>query len=399
MPAAKTHTAPTRPAGPTTPGAVGPASARAGVGVFVGSYLPYSETFIHDQLRSHRRYRPEVFCYARVPAAERFPFEPVHALSGPARWLYWTLGRSRRFDQVLDRGEIALLHAHFGTNGVYAAPFARAHRMPLVVTFHGHDVPALIGRSRYTLRYGRYAALAGPMLARAALLLPASRDLADKLIGQIGADPAKVEVLPLGIDTARFSPAADRDPRPTVLMVGRFVAKKGHIDGLHAFAQALGQVPDARLVLIGDGPLRPDYERVIADLGIAPAVELTGVLAADQVAAHMQRAHVLLCPSVTAPNGDVESGVIVVKEAGATARPVIGTHHGGIPEIIVHEHTGFLVAEHAVTAMAGHLVELLRDPALSARMGAAARAHVEAHFDLATQVGALEALYDRALGS
>jgi len=373
------------------------------VGVFVGSYLPYSETFIHDQLRSHRRFRAAVFAYERLPgSARRFPFAPVHALCGADRMVYWVTGRARAFDAAIRAERPELLHAHFGTNGVYAAAFARRHRLPLVVTFHGHDVPALVGRARFTARYARYAALAGPMLRQAALLLPASRDLADRLIRDVGADARKVEVLPLGVDAARFdamaqrdrAPMVLRDSAPTVLMVGRLVEKKGHLYGLRAFAAAHARVPDARLVLIGDGPLRRDVLWEIDRLGIGAAVHLTGPLSAPAVASWMLRAHVLCCPSVTAQNGDVESGVIVVKEAAAAALPTVGTRHGGIPELIVDGETGVLVDERDVARTADALVRLLSDSGLREQMGRAARDDARRRFDLRRQVARLEDLYD-----
>lgn len=371
--------------------------ASSDVGVFVGTWLPYSETFVYDQLRSHRRYHPRVFAYERGGAAERFAFEPVHALEGAERLAYLTLGRAPRFDRVLTEHPAALLHAHFGTNGVHARPFAARHGIPLVVTFHGHDVPALIGRSRFTPRYARYAALAGRMLREARLLLPASRDLADRLIEPIGADPKKIEVLRLGVDLERFQPPKSRPETPTVLMVGRFVEKKAHLDGIRAFAAARAKVPEARLVIAGDGPLRAAYLRAVAELGLEGAVELTGAVSSDRIRELMATSHVVVAPSVTARSGDVESGVIVLKEAGAMGLPSLGTRHGGIPEIIAHGETGFVVEEHDVRHLGAYLAMLLGDSGLRERLGRAARARMEAEYDLRRQVARLEELYDRAV--
>jgi colanic acid/amylovoran biosynthesis glycosyltransferase len=371
-------------------------SDRPEVGVFVGTWLPFSETFVYDQLRTHARYRPRVFAIERGEAASRFPFEPVHALAGAERLAYLALGRAPSFDRIMGASGLALLHAHFGTNGVYARPFAARHHLPLVVTFHGHDVPALLGRSRFSSRYFRYAALAGRMLREATLLLPASRDLADRLVGALGVDRRKVEILRLGVDLQRFEPPAQRPKTPLVLMVGRFVEKKGHLDGIRAFAAARARVPGARLVIAGDGPLRLAYERAIAELGLGGAVELPGAVSSDRIRELMAAAHVVVAPSVTARSGDVESGVIVLKEAGAMAVPTLGTRHGGIPEIIDHEETGFLVDEHDVARLGEHLGQLLADAALRESFGRAARAKMEREYDLVRQVARLEALYDRA---
>jgi colanic acid/amylovoran biosynthesis glycosyltransferase len=102
----------------------------------------------------------------------------------------------------------------------------------------------------------------------------------------------------------------------------------------------------------------------------------------------------LLClPSVTAPNGDQEGLGMVLLEAAATGRPVVGTAHGGIPEAVVDGTTGYLVPEHDVTALADRLVALLRDPQLGERLGKAGRDMVVERFNLHRQTEKLESLY------
>ena len=367
-----------------------------GTGVFVGSYLPYSETFIYDQLRNHIRYKPTVYAYKRGGGHARFPFSDVIALKGFERMQYRVIGQSKRFDQHLHRNRPALLHAHFGTNGVYAVPFARRHGLPLIVSFHGHDVPGLIGRNRFRPRYARYAAFSASMLNKAQLMLPASQDLADKLVRDIGAPPDKIHVLRLGIDLDTFRVSeTNRFEHPSVLMVGRFVEKKGHLYGFRIFARALKAIPEARLIVVGDGNLKKEYLREVAALGIQHAVQFRGALRHEEVCQVMVRSHVFLCPSVIAKNGDVESGVIVVKEAGACGLPTIGTRHGGIPEILEDEVTGFITEERDVKTSAALLTELLKNRSLREKMGAAARSHIENHYDIKKQIAELETLYDR----
>ncbi|MFW6067836.1 MAG: glycosyltransferase, partial [Myxococcota bacterium] len=122
------------------------------VALFSTNFLEYSQTFVYEELRAHCRYRAEVFC-ARRWNADRFPHEDVH-VGGP---VYLTTRTSRRFDRLLGSGRYSLLHAHFGTGGVYAAPFARRHGLPLVVTFHGYEVPLLRSARRLLPRYWPYA--------------------------------------------------------------------------------------------------------------------------------------------------------------------------------------------------------------------------------------------------
>jgi glycosyltransferase involved in cell wall biosynthesis len=105
-----------------------------------------------------------------------------------------------------------------------------------------------------------------------------------------------------------------------------------------------------------------------------------------------------MAPSVVGPGGDRESGLIVLKDAGACARPAVGTVHGGIPEIIVDGETGFLVAEHDPAALAEKLDRLVADDALRERMGRAARERMEREYDQRVRVAALEDVYDELAG-
>jgi glycosyltransferase involved in cell wall biosynthesis len=147
----------------------------------------------------------------------------------------------------------------------------------------------------------------------------------------------------------------------------------------------------------GDGPLAAGLRRLARELGIEGAVRFTGALDPDGVRGEMERAHVLVAPSVVARDGDRESGVIVLKEAAATGLPTVGTRHGGIPEIIDDGRTGFLVPEREVEPLARALRSLVRDGSLRSRMGAAARERMEREYDTVVQNRRLEDLLEGVL--
>jgi colanic acid/amylovoran biosynthesis glycosyltransferase len=121
------------------------------------------------------------------------------------------------------------------------------------------------------------------------------------------------------------------------------------------------------------------------------------VLAPREVAAQLAQADVLMAPSVVASDGDRESGVIALKEASAAGVAVLGTQHGGIPEIIDDAETGYLVAERDIAALSVRLAELLSDRALCERLGRAGRAKMEREYDVGKRVQELERLYDEAI--
>jgi len=376
-----------------------PTAAAAGsvpIAVVVGSWLPFSETFIFDLLRRQRRTRAWVIAGARTRDAERFPYAPVTHLGPIERVGFRYAGLAPGVTRALERSEARLVLAHFGLNGAFVLPFARRRGLPLVVMFHGHDVGGLLACNRASPRYFRYQRSARELFEYASLLLCASEDLRENL-RLCGAPEHKLAVHHLGIDVERLEPAP-REPRPpTVLMVGRCVEKKGMSYGLRAFCRLRQRIPEARLRVIGDGPLRSRLCREASALGIAEATTFLGSLAHSRVLEEMRGAHVLLTPSITTASGDRESGVIVLKEAGALGLPVVATRHGGIPEIVEHERTGLLVEERAVPELAEALTCLFQRPELAARLGAAARQKVLCTFDNRTRVPEFEQTLLRVL--
>lgn len=360
------------------------------VALFSTDFLPYSQTFVYEEIRRHGRYAVEVFCKRRL-LADRFPFEPVH-VGGP---LYGLTCRSAAFDARFRAADFALVHAHFGLGAVYARPFARRHRLPLVVTFHGYDVPLLASPRRWLPQHLRYAVMGPRVLRDMTLGLCASEELRTLLIAQ-GVPADRLVVHRLGIDLAAFRPGPRPDGPCEVLMIGRFVDKKGFADGLRAAAAAAGRGADLHLTLIGDGPLDHRLRRLTRELGLHDRTTFTGPLPPDEVAMRLARGHVLLAPSVVDRAGNRESGLIVVKEASACETVPVGTRHGGIPEIIDEGKTGFLVPERDPGALADRLLRLTRDPGLRQRMGQAAREKMLREYDNRVRVRALEQRYDEA---
>jgi colanic acid/amylovoran biosynthesis glycosyltransferase len=380
-------------------------SDKPAVALWRNNFLPYSETFIHEQIRSHERYRIVVFCRQRRNAA-LFPHAPTIALeeiphggSRLASLWYGAVGASPRFDREIVRNDVRIVHAHFGHNGAFALPFARKHGLPLVVSLHGRDVTALGSMERFLPSRWQYMLRRTALFDYTAAFLAASSELKE-LIVAAGCPPRKVIVHRLGVDLDRFAPCAhgeDNGRLPLVVMIGRFVEKKGHEYGIHAFASVVREGLRARMIIVGDGPLHGSYERLVGELGIGGSVDLPGALSHNDVRSLLSRATVVLAPSVVARGGDRESGLIVAKEAAACAIPVIGTSHGGIPEIVEDGETGFLVPERDAEALGAWLRAILRSPELGRRLGTAARRKMEREYDIKRQVSDLEAIYDAAI--
>ena len=374
--------------------------------IFRHTLLPLSETFISEQVR-HLRGVDLVVLGIRFQNSDRFQLPAGHVINPGAtpgglmrEILYITTGRSAILDKAIIEERIDLLHAHFGVEGLYALPFALRHGLPLITTFWGFDATM----SRKTLLLSgkpawiRYALFAERLRRRGTLFIAVSEFLRSRLI-QSGFPPDRTIVHYNGVDLAGFAPAEHDSENLTILSVGRLVEKKGFEYLLEAFALVATEVPEARLEIAGEGPLRQSLEQLASQRGLSDRVTFHGSLPHGVVASSMQNASIICQPSVTASDGDSEGLPTVVLEAAATAKPLVSTRHSGIPEIIVDGTTGFLVAERDVGALADRLLSLLRNAELRKKMGEAGRRRIEEKFDMSKQAERLEEIYSETIAS
>jgi glycosyltransferase involved in cell wall biosynthesis len=368
--------------------------------------FPPSETFVYEQIR-HLSGVDVVVLGIRFDSTDQFQLPKGHVINPDASFsgllreiLYVVTGRSSTLDRAIAEEGVDLLHAHFGVEGLYAVPFALRHRLPLITTFWGFD--ATLSRARL-LSSGkpawiRYALLGERLRRRGTLFLAVSEFIRSRLI-QNGFPPDRVVMHHNGVDVDAFTPGAHEADALTILSVVGVSLKKGMEYLIKAFARIAGEVPEARLAIAGDGPLRPSLERLTSDCGLRARVAFRGSLSHRAVAAAMQNASIFCQPSVTAADGDSEGMPTTVLEAASTARPLVGTRHSGIPEVIVDGTTGFLVPERDVAALADRLLSLLKNAELRNRMGQAGRRRVEEHFDLRKQSKRLEEIYRETISS
>jgi len=174
-------------------------------------------------------------------------------------------------------------------------------------------------------------------------------------------------------------------PGPVVVHVASLTPEKDHATLLSAWARVATDVPDAHLLLVGDGPLRSKIERRIAELPDPAGVQVLGAVPA--VAGLLPGADLLVLPS------RIEGLPGVVLEAAAHGVPVVATRVGSVADAVVDGATGLLVDPGDAAGLAAALTGLLRDPGRRRALGAAARRHAERHYALEGVVTAFEALY------
>lgn len=371
--------------------------------------LPYSETFIKEQMQACRRWQPVLVGTRRVEGGLPLEDLPVDYLRAPAigraAQLQWKLWRELGLSAPgvvprLRAQQASLVHVHFATDAVALWPSLQRLGLPVLVTLHGYDIN--VHRQWWEQGHGGRAGRRYPErllqmgqspLVRFVAVSQAVRETAVRY----GLDPHKVHVHYIGVDVQRFQPAGPgvgtRAPR--VLFVGRMVEKKGAHHLIHAFAALRRQLPDAELAMIGDGPLLPSYQALARELGVP--VQFMGRQGADVVRAEFARARVFCLPSVTAADGDAEGLPIVIMEAQAMGVPVVTSARGGATEGIVDGESGIAFPEGDVPALTQALARVLADPALAERMGQRARRFAELRFDIRDCTAGLEVRYDECV--
>jgi glycosyltransferase involved in cell wall biosynthesis len=362
--------------------------------IWRSALLPGSETFVRHHGAALRRWRPTFVGATKVDSALAAPTDVIvfpPTARGRLDFLRLRLtGRSPTLTDVLARLRPAVVHAHFAGDGWLVSATADRLGVPLVVTVHGHDVtrqPAAPG-----LRGLRYRRHLRAVLRRATVVLAVSGPIRDRVV-DLGADPARVRIHHTGVPIG--SRPEPTPPRWDVTFVGRFVEKKGVEDLIEAAALVDGDPP--RMLFIGDGPLYEPLRARAADLGLNAT--FLGRQPPAVVARHLAASRILAAPSKTAADGETEGLPTTILEAASLAVPAVATVHSGIPEAVVDGETGLLGPEGDRAWLAGAIVRLLSDEALRAGLGAAARARVEAHFDLDRQTEILERLYDEVTPS
>ena len=283
----------------------------------------------------------------------------------------------------------AAVLAEYGPAGVRVSEACRCLGIPLVVHFHGYDASRSDVLQTHLENYPR-------LFSQAAAIIAVSLAMQRKLIS-LGADPQKVHYNPYGVDCEMFSCGDPGSAPPSLLAVGRFVEKKAPQLTLLAFAEAKRRCPDARLRMIGTGPLWGACQDLAIALGLSDSVTFLGAQPHPIVQKEMGQARAFVQHSVESASGDCEGTPVGILEAGARGLPVISTYHGGIPDVVIHGETGYLVAERDVSGMAEYMVAVLQRPSTARQLGQGARERIDTHFRMEKSIQRLWAIIETCI--
>ncbi|MFQ5880869.1 MAG: glycosyltransferase [Candidatus Methylomirabilales bacterium] len=235
-------------------------------------------------------------------------------------------------------------------------------------------VPVRISAERIAGWEGPVRCLLNRLTARLATRVVAvSEAVRDEMARTLGIAPEQIAVIPNGVNIHKFTPASRPVDVPVIGCTGRLHRKNGHRTLLEAFAAVRQALPEARLLLVGEGPERGSLERTVARRRWGGTVTFTGEQ--PDVRPWLHGMAVYVQPSIA------EGMSNSILEAMACGLPVVATRVGGTPEVVEDGAIGVLVPPKDPAALATALVALLRDPSRRAAMGAAGRDRVVRRFN------------------
>jgi glycosyltransferase involved in cell wall biosynthesis len=364
--------------------------------LFSSLLLPPSQTFIRAQGEQLQQFTP-YYVGSRLIEGLSLPPERTLVVNRGGIWgatqevLFKVSGFAPNLYRQVRQLQPTSIHAQFGLSGALALPLARDLKVPLLVHFRGADATVKEEYARQSsINHRVYFRRREALKRETRLFITVCQFIKNKLLEQ-GFPAAKILVHYNGVNIEAFQPDESIPREPLVLFVGRLTEKKGCEDLIQAMSQVQAVIPDCELVLIGDGPLKPKLEALASQ--ILRRYRFLGLQSQAEVKNWMNRASVLAAPSITAADGDAEGLPNVVVEAQAMGLPVVATNHAGIPEAVIHEETGFLVAEGDREGLAVYSLRLLQDAELWQRFSFNGKARVRNSFDRSKQAQVLEGIY------
>ena len=326
-------------------------------------------------------------------------YPPVSLLRNPAR-IYWENVYAVNVSKVIEENKIDLIHAHFAyPEGLAGLLAKRKTGRSLIVTVHGYDI-----LSESSLGYGirlnkRIDAIIRRVLNSANAIVAAS-SATFKEASKIVDKPDKIYLIPNGVDIERFNPNLDGaqirrklriELRPVIFALRKHEPKNGLEYLIKAVPLVTKEKDDAVFVIGGDGALRRFHEQLAVKLGVRERIIFTGEIPQVESPYYYAMSDIAVVPSVQEAFG------LVVSEAMACGKPVIGTKVGGIPDQIINGYNGFLVQPRNPTEIAEKILWLINNPKEAKHMGRNGRKIVEKKFNIDKRSDRIISLYNSLL--
>ncbi len=316
----------------------------------------------------------------------------IRRLQRELRLSYFALFDSYRFYEACCRSlpKYDICHEHNGLLSIGAALACLRMKVPYILTLDADPIMELsvMGkplRGLHALVAGWEARMTYKLAKR---IICISEQGKQHLVKTWQVDPEKITVVPLAANVELFGQFYDTlavrtrlslSNAPVVMFLGSFQMWHGLDRLVDSFALVLQEIPEAKLLLVGDGPARPVVEQKITELGLATAVVITGFVPHTQVPEILATADVVAIPYPHLPE-ELWFSPLKLYEYMAASKAIVASRAGQIAEVIQNGHTGILVEPGDVNEFAQAVIRLLKDPVERKRLGQNARQQaVERH--------------------
>jgi len=290
----------------------------------------------------------------------------------------------------------SFIHAHFGTDGAIILPLCLKLNIPLIVSLLGSDITIkdeFAKKSFYSQRL--FLKKRKQLSEYVSKIIVPSDFLKEKSIKH-GFPIEKIHLIAHGVNLEKIRKYDQTPEFGHILFVGRLVPVKG----LNFLIEAIKILKEKQLniflTIIGDGPMRNEYETLAIEK-LKSDFEFLGAQPNDIVHKYLSKTHIFSVPSVSLYSGEVESFGLVFVEAQAYGVPVVSFSCGGIPEVVIHGKTGFLAVEGNYKQLADYILELLSNNEMYEKFRKNAKENVYKNFNLTLQNEKLEAVYDELI--
>ena len=301
------------------------------------------------------------------------------------------------FLKLLDEEKPDVIHVHqypiFFSD--VSAAVCRLRNIPLLL--HVHVVSEAKSALSGIVSGMYYSTLGLRTLQTADTVVVPSLAYKSKLL-KMRVKPDKIQVILCGIDTKKFHTKNDDEAFKTryhcqgskvILSVGRLNYQKGFQYLIEAMPAVLQQIPNVKLIIIGEGEQFAYLKQLSKSLGLSESVIFTGAIDSTEIPTAYSAADVFVLPSL------FECLPLVIIEAQAAGKPVIGTRVGGTPEGIVEGETGFLVEPGDPKPLGAAIIRVLSDERFARKMGEKGKEFVEARFSIQSAVSSVIEAYKK----
>lgn len=296
------------------------------------------------------------------------PQTGLDKLFGTIKWMKL----SKDIREIVKNHNIDIIHAgQILPIGTAAMMYSQKNNTPYIIYAHGLDIllPQNIKRKKILMQ---------KIIKSAQGIVTNSHFTRDEII-KLGADDEKIVVANpcpniMSEEASQWSiddikKQYELDGKKIILTIGRLVERKGHDMVIKAMPQILKSTPNAKYLVVGDGPYRKKLEQLVNQNNLREHVIFLGKVANKNMPAIFQIADVFAMPNRQLKNGDVEGFGIVFLEAGLFGKPVIGGRNGGVPEAIADEQTGLLVDPENLNDITAKITRLLNDESYAHKLG------------------------------